>query len=66
LALFPEPPRTGTFEGMTVNERLYAAGLLEKFDAASRARDRAGVIDLLKLVALSAQAASTADAMLGE
>ena len=41
------------FSGMTVNERLFAAGLLDGFDAAARKRDRAKLVDLLKRVDLS-------------
>jgi len=36
--------------GMTVNERLFAGGLLDEFDDATRARDRARVIALLSQV----------------
>ncbi len=35
---------------MTVNERLFAAGLLGNFDAAAAARDKAGLRSLLAAV----------------
>ena len=35
------------WDGMTTNERLLEAGLLDTFDAAARKRDRAEMIDLL-------------------
>ncbi len=35
---------------MTVNERLFAAGLLDDFDDAAAARDRAGLRSLLAAV----------------
>jgi hypothetical protein len=38
------------YGGMTVNERLFAAGLLDEFDAAARARDRARMIEILAKV----------------
>ena len=54
------------YSGMTVNERLYAAGLMDEFDAALRARDRARIIMVLERVALSrADAAFSADTILG-
>ena len=54
------------FAGMTVNERLYAAGLMDEFDAALRARDRARIIAVLERVALSKEDATfSADTILG-
>ncbi len=44
---------------MTVNERLFAAGLLAKFDEALSARDREAQVDLLAAVDLEAGLAST-------
>jgi hypothetical protein len=35
------------FAGMTVNERLWTAGLFDRWDAACRARDRAAMIEIL-------------------
>ena len=52
------------YAGMTTNERLYTAGLLETFDAAFRRRDRKEMIRLLGLVELSGQSATITDAML--
>lgn len=53
------------FGGMTVNERLIAAGLLGQFDAALHASDRRQAIELLKQVAMSSSnAAATVDAVL--
>ena len=43
----------GDFGGMTVNERLYAAGLLDAFDAAVERGDKDEVIRLLQRVDLS-------------
>lgn len=37
----------GRYAGMTVNERLFDAGLMDAFDAAARARDRAEMNRLL-------------------
>jgi hypothetical protein len=54
------------YAAMTVNERLFAAGLLSEFDAAARARDRAGMIAILQAVDMGEQAASTADAVLAD
>lgn len=50
---------------MTVNERLFSAGLLEAWDEAVRQRDRACMIALPMSVELAAeQAAFTADTAL--
>jgi hypothetical protein len=43
---------TDKFLGMTVNERLFAAGLLEDFDEAARRRDRRKMIVILTQVAI--------------
>lgn len=40
------------YSGMTVNERLFAAGLLHEWDAAARSRDRATMISILMRVDL--------------
>jgi hypothetical protein len=52
------------YAGMTVNERMFEAGLMQAFDAAARDRDRAEMIRILTDVDLE-DAASTADAILG-
>lgn len=50
---------------MTVNERLFSAGLLESWDEAVKQRDRARMIALLMSVELAAeQAAFTTDTAL--
>lgn len=51
------------YAGMTVNERLFDAGLLEAFDNAARARDRAEVIRLLAKVEVD-DAIQSVDVML--
>ena len=43
------------YSGMTVNERLFAAGLLEDFEAAGRSRDRERMLELLGAVDLADQ-----------
>ena len=56
----------GKYAGMTVNERLVASGLMQQFEAALRARDRARIIAVLTRVELAeADAAFTADTVLG-
>ena len=53
------------YAAMTVNERLFSAGLLEAWDEAVKQRDRARMIALLMSVELAAeQAAFTADTAL--
>ena len=53
------------FRGMTVNERLVTAGLLEAWDSAAHARNRAGMISILLRVELSEKdAAWTVDTIL--
>jgi hypothetical protein len=41
------------YSGMTVNERLFAAGLIEDFDCAAKARDREAMISILSRVKVS-------------
>jgi hypothetical protein len=54
-----------TFGGMTVNERLFAAGLLGHWDAAIEAGEREDAIALLMQVEMSEEgAAATVDAVL--
>lgn len=52
------------FAGMTTNERLFAAELLDSFDRAAERRDRDGMIAILEKVELGDQAAQIADAVL--
>lgn len=53
------------FGGMTVNERLFMAGLLDQWDAAINAGHREDAIALLKQVDMSEDsAAATVDAVL--
>lgn len=60
-----ERKHTERFAGMTVNERLYAAGLMDDFDVAARGRDRMEMISILVRVDLSeAGAAESADTIL--
>jgi hypothetical protein len=58
-------PMRERYRGMTVNERLVVAGLLEQFDAATRRRDRAAMMALLAQVDLDPeQAALTTETVL--
>lgn len=51
---------------MTVNERLFVAGLLDEWDSAINLRDRKRAIDILGRVEMDeAAAAYTADTVLG-
>jgi hypothetical protein len=53
------------YDAMTVNERLFAAGLFQRFDAAINSGDRQRAIEILLQVALSeASAGETVDAIL--
>lgn len=52
-----------SYAGMTINERLYAAGLMDQFDAAARARDRDAMISILNEVDVG-DAAGSANAIL--
>lgn len=54
------------FSGMTVDERLFAAGLLDRWDAAVCARDRNEMMGVLKQVDMSDEAATTTDAVLAD
>ena len=50
------------YAGMTVNERLFTAGLLVTFDEAIQRGDRDAMIEMLTAVELGEQAAGIADA----
>jgi hypothetical protein len=53
------------FAGMTVNERLFVAGILDQFDDAARRRDRQAMLAYLHRVAMNDRAATeTTDAIL--
>ena len=54
------------FAGMTTNERLHMAGLLDTFGEAARQRDRARLIEVLGKVELADQADEIANAILTE
>lgn len=55
------------YNGLTVNERLCASGLLERFDAAARLRNRARMLALLKRVSLPEKyAIQWVDTLLGD
>jgi hypothetical protein len=55
------------FAGMTVNERLSAAGLIRQFDTAIGSGDRQRAVGLLLRVAMSdASAGETVDAVLAD
>lgn len=54
------------FAGMSVNERLFVAGLLETFDDSVRKRDRSAMIALLRKVGLADQAEGVADRILAD
>ena len=51
------------FAGMTVNERLFDASLIDLFDAAARERDRTQIISILQRVFVE-NAEHTADLIL--
>jgi hypothetical protein len=52
------------YTGMTVNERLFDAGLVDAFDTAVKAGNRAQMISILSKVDLADQAAAIAEAAL--
>jgi len=54
----------GKYSGMTVNERLYEAGIMEEWDRATASRNRDRMIELLGKVELSDQAEHIADSVL--
>lgn len=58
-------PTDRELTGMTVNERLVACGVIDKWDLAVRRRSRPEMIEVLRSVALTeSQASQTADAVL--
>jgi hypothetical protein len=44
--------QSNRYEGMTTNERLYEAGLLQTFNAAAFSKDRTKMMELLIAVAI--------------
>jgi hypothetical protein len=52
------------FDGMTVNERLFEAGIISKWDDAVTKGDRSRMIELLNKVGLKDQSAQIVDAVL--
>ena len=56
--------RESHYAGMTVNERLFEAGLMPEWDAAARSRNRERMIELLGKVDLGDQAEWIADTIL--
>ena len=52
------------YSGMTVNERLFAAGLLDAWDEAVRGRNRSRMIEVLLEVGLAHDAEPISDAVL--
>jgi hypothetical protein len=52
------------YQGMTVNERLVVAGLIEQWDAAVKRRDRDRMIETLKQVDIGSDAEKIVDAVL--
>jgi len=53
------------YSGMTVNERLFHAGLLDNFDIAAKNRDQKAMMDILSKVELSeSQAKETTDTII--
>lgn len=59
-----QEPRMSRYAGMTVNERLVEAGLIEDFARAAEARDRAAMISVLRLVDMGDLAEGTTDTVL--
>jgi hypothetical protein len=55
---------SGDFDGMTVNERLFVAGLLKEWDAAMNSSDRERMIRLLNEVDLADQASQIVNSLL--
>ena len=52
------------YDGMTVNERLFEAKLLEEYDSAVKKRDKKALVKILKKVAFSEEQANvTIDAI---
>jgi hypothetical protein len=51
--------------GMTVNERLFSRGLLDRWDAAARSRDRETMLQIMRDVEVSPPE-STVDAVLAD
>ena len=67
MILMNKKSEAKNYNGLTVNERLHLAGLLKRFDAAARGRNRDQMIALLRRVALPPNyAAKWVDAMLGD
>ncbi|MBV8564156.1 MAG: hypothetical protein JO366_17560 [Methylobacteriaceae bacterium] len=56
---------SGRFAGMTLNERLVMAGVMDQWDAAARARDRESMLKVLKQVEI-AEPAPIVDAVLAD
>ena len=44
------------FDGMTTNERLFAAGLLDDFERAAKSKDPKRMVEILSRVGLASQA----------
>lgn len=54
----------GQYDGMSVNERLFSAGLIDAFDKAAKTRNRNDMIGILGQVELLDEAESIVDAIL--
>jgi hypothetical protein len=52
------------YRGMTVNERLYAAGLMADWEKAALARDRDRMVEILSKVGLAGQATTISEKIL--